>query len=139
MAQGESALSEMRDSLLALEEEIDLLRARREQARLEGQTLELVGAVSGASLPGSTAVGAEAARLRQEVDRLEAGNEAKRDSMPGSSKQNRVAADWERLERLKAFQGPKAAPSGDAPQQSGDSASPAQPAQSKTSQPVGGV
>jgi phage shock protein A len=135
VTQGESALSEMRDSLLALQQEIDLLRARREQARLEGQTLDMVGAVSGASLPNSTAVGAEAARLRAEVDRLEAGNEAKRETIPGSAGPNRVAADWERLERLKAFQAQTApgASGSSAPGASGGSTSdPANPAQAES-------
>jgi septal ring factor EnvC (AmiA/AmiB activator) len=111
VTQGERALTEMRDSLLALEQEIDLLRARREQARLEGQTLELVGAVSGAGLPAEGQLGHEAERLRGEVDRLEAGNEALREALPAAPHSNRVAGDWERLERLKAFS-PTAAPSG---------------------------
>jgi chromosome segregation ATPase len=134
VVQGEEALSEMRDSLLALEQEIDLLRARREQARMEGQTLELIGAVSASAQPASGEVGAEAARLRQEVDRLEAGNEAKRENLPGIAKQNRVAADWERLERLKAFQGTKAAPTGAGAEASEASAASPSPGSSKTPQ-----
>jgi DNA repair exonuclease SbcCD ATPase subunit len=104
---GERALMELRDSLLAFEQEIDLLRARREQARLEGQTLDLVSAVTAAAGPATTEVGAQAARLRKEVGALEAGNEARRAGIPVASTPNRVAADWERLERLKAISLPE--------------------------------
>ncbi|QDU69309.1 hypothetical protein [Engelhardtia mirabilis] len=108
IADGERALSDMRDSLLALEQEIDLLRTRRNQARLEGQTLELVSAVAGAPLDFGSALGAEADQLRVEVDRLEAGNEARRSVVPAAGRTNRVAADWERLERLRAIHGGEA-------------------------------
>jgi len=107
---GQRALSDMRDSLLALEQEIDLLRTRREQARLEGDTLELVSTVSGTGLPATGAIGAGAEQLRAEVGRLEAGNEARRAAVPASVTSNRVAADWERLERLKSIQSAAAAP-----------------------------
>ncbi len=116
---GERALSDMRDALLALEQEIDLLRLRRDQAELEGRTLEVVSAVGGPGLlAASTEVGAQTEQLREQVGRLEATNEALRTVVPSVSAAaaNRVARDWERIERLKALRaesGP-AATGGDA-------------------------
>ncbi|MBK8100892.1 MAG: hypothetical protein IPK26_27715 [Planctomycetes bacterium] len=101
---GERALVDMRSALVALEQEIELLRTRREQAELEGKTLDMVSAV--AAVPGSSSpVGAETERLRQDVGKMEAGNEARRAAVPAAGSKNVVARDWERLERLKAIHG----------------------------------
>ena len=100
---GERALTDMKDALLALEQEVELLRTRREQAELEGRTLDLVSAVAAAPGQATTAVGAQAEQLRKDATRLEAGNEARRAGLPTATTSNPVARDWERLERLKSI------------------------------------
>ncbi len=100
---GERALAEMRDALAGLEQEIDLLRTRRDQAQLEAKTLDLVSAVGSAPSPQASRLGTQAAQLRKTVDRLEAGNQARRSNLPSSASTNRLSADWQRLERLAAF------------------------------------
>lgn len=106
---GELALVDMRSALLSLEQEIELLRARREQAELDGKTLDMVAAASAATGV-STSVGKETERLRNEVTKLEVGNEARRSTVPGAAAKNVVVRDWDRLERLKAIHSGSAAP-----------------------------
>jgi DNA repair exonuclease SbcCD ATPase subunit len=110
ITEGERALSDMRDSLLALEQEVELLRTRREQARLESQTLELVSAVQTGPRLDASGVAQEAAQLRTEVDTLEARNEARRTALPSGVTPTRLAEDWARLERLKSIHAATAAP-----------------------------
>ncbi|MBL8897472.1 MAG: hypothetical protein JNM84_07590 [Planctomycetes bacterium] len=106
LAEGEAALQEMEGALIAWQQEVELLRTRREQAEFEGRTLEIVAATQANGLAGPTAgeVGAEAEALRKEVGRMEAENQARREALPGAAAPQKLSRDWERLERLRAVQ-----------------------------------
>ncbi|MFN6104154.1 MAG: hypothetical protein ACK5EA_06860 [Planctomycetaceae bacterium] len=103
--QAEQALASMQTVLEQAEQEVDVLVARRAQAELEGQTLDMAAAVAGNSLLSDDAIAGSLARLRNEVSSLETRNEARRALAPAGtvSGSNRLARQWNRLEALKAF------------------------------------
>lgn len=99
---GDQALADMRHGLLALEQEIETLRARREQAQLEAETLDVVASTTA---PGDRhTLGAATEVLRDEVEAIEVENEVRRGHVPSSrTATTGLARDWDRLERLKAI------------------------------------
>lgn len=102
MSDGEAAVRDMRIALAGLEQEVELLRARRAQAELEAQTLDIVSAVSSSAPSVASGIGSSAKQLRDDVSRLEAGNEARRAALPAAASPNHLSQGWERLERLRA-------------------------------------
>jgi hypothetical protein len=104
--EGELALTEMRRALDAAEQEVAVLKSRREQAETESQTLDMVASVASASAVTSDNVGKSLNRLRTDVSRLESENDAKRGMAPVAGRQstNQLARQWNRLEELKKYQ-----------------------------------
>jgi hypothetical protein len=104
--EGELALTEMRRALDSAEQEVAVLKSRREQAETESQTLDMVASVASASAVTSDNVGKCLNRLRTDVSRLESENDAKRDMAPVAGRQstNQLARQWNRLEELKKYQ-----------------------------------
>ncbi len=121
VADGERALGDMRDALVALEQEIELLRTRREQADLESRTLEMVAGVDAAPGLDASELGSQAEALRRDIERKEAANEARRAGLPVGAGGSATALerDYERLERLRALR--EAQAGSDAPASAGES------------------
>lgn len=102
--EGERAIVEMGEALTGLEQEIAVLRARREQAGLEAETIDLVSTATGKGVVSDDSLARTADELRAQVDTLEAGNEARRAMIPQTAGMaSRVERDWQRLEQLRAI------------------------------------
>jgi len=103
--QAEQALADMRTALDQAEQEVDVLVARRAQAELEGQTLDMAAAVAGNTRLSDEAISGSLARLRNEVSSIETRNEARRALAPAGTagSHNRLSRQWNRLEALKAI------------------------------------
>ncbi len=102
---GQAALNEMKHSLDTTEQEVALLRSRREQANTESLTLDLVSSATAKSETVGADLGASVARLKGKVDQVESRNEARRgmagpDQRPAS---RNIDRHWNRLESLKAI------------------------------------
>ncbi len=104
--EAESALVDMRHALDGAEHEVAVLKSRREQADVESKTLDMVTAVSDGVHTTTEGVGRSLERLRDNVNRKEAVNEAKRGLAPVSSRAstNQLARQWNRLEALQKYQ-----------------------------------
>lgn len=104
--EAESALVDMRHALDGAEHEVAVLKSRREQAEVESKTLDMVTAVSDGVHTTTEGVGRSLERLRDNVNRKEAVNEAKRGLAPVSSRSstNQLARQWNRLEALRKYQ-----------------------------------
>jgi peptidoglycan hydrolase CwlO-like protein len=105
VADGEAALTEMKNRLLEIEQEFAVLKTRRDQARMESETLDLV---AGATAEGSSAtanVGTSVKRLEGQVEQLEARNEARRDvaAVDQRASQGKLSQSFNRLEALKKY------------------------------------
>jgi hypothetical protein len=103
--EGEQAIAEMRGALDNSEQEVAILRSRREQAEVEAKTLDMVASVRSDSGESTASVGKSLGSLKTGVEALEARNEARRTH---ASVENRKAGDslskgWTRLESLKAI------------------------------------
>jgi len=98
-------MAEMRRQLDETEQEVAVLRSRREQAETESQTLDLVSEATAdtESVTGLMSRGVE--RLRTQVDGLEARNAARRDIAPVRVRESggAVSRSFNRLESLKAI------------------------------------
>lgn len=102
---GERALAEMCRALQNTEQEVAVLRSRREQAETESATLDLVSAATTDTESVARLMSDSVERLRGNVDQLEARNCARRDVatvrlQEGSST---VSRGFNRLESLKAI------------------------------------
>jgi hypothetical protein len=97
------ALDEMHQALDATEQEVAVLRSRRQQAEIEAQTLDMVNV--GAESDDTQAVSRSLNRLRNDVSQLEAQNEAERELAPVSQRAsaNQLSRHWSRMEELKAI------------------------------------
>ena len=104
--EAESALVDMRHALDGAEHEVAVLKSRREQAEVESKTLDMVTAVSDGVHTTTEGVGRSLDRLRDNVTRKEAVNEAKRGLAPVNSRSstNQLARQWNRLEALRKYQ-----------------------------------
>jgi chromosome segregation ATPase len=104
--EAESALVDMRHALDGAEHEVAVLKSRREQAEVESKTLDMVTAVSDGVHTTTEGVGRSLDRLRENVTRKEAVNEAKRGLAPVNSRAstNQLARQWNRLEALRKYQ-----------------------------------
>ena len=105
--EAEAALTEMRRALEGAELEVTVLKSRREQAEIESRTLDMVDSVAAGSSAATDNVGKSLDRLRGDVTRIEAENDAKRTLAPADAKTstNRLARNWNRLESLKKLSG----------------------------------
>jgi septal ring factor EnvC (AmiA/AmiB activator) len=102
--EGEQAVLDMKVSLDTAEQEVLVLRSRREQAEAESKTLDMVASVSGRSGEATASVGKSLEDLKGGVAKLEARNEARRSNAPVSERtENALSKGWSRLESLKAI------------------------------------
>lgn len=102
---GQTALNEMKHSLDSTEQEVAMLRSRREQANTEALTLDLVSSATAKSQSVGAELGQSVARLKGTVDQVEARNEARR-GMAGPEQRpasRTIDRHWSRLESLKAI------------------------------------
>jgi hypothetical protein len=81
--QAERCIARLEHSMTSLVSEVDMLRTRRFNAALESRNLDMIGAICAAADPTMSEIGGEAERLRQEILRLEIGNDARRHSLAG--------------------------------------------------------
>ena len=102
---GESALAEIRHGLDATEQEVAVLRSRREQAEVETQALDLVNAATTNQDSVAASFNKSVDRLRETVDKTEARNEARRSTGSMSERQSShtITRSFNRLESLKAI------------------------------------
>lgn len=103
--EGEQAVNEMRTALDNSEQEVAILRSRREQAEVEAKTLDMVAAVTSGNGETSASVGKSLEKLKGGVEELEARNEARRTHAPAEHRKagNQLSKGWTRLESLKAI------------------------------------
>ena len=111
LSEGERALTQMCAALEQLDQEVAVLRSRREQAQVESATLDLIASATAGRQNVADDVNQTVVRLKQDVQKMEARNEARRslapvDARPGSQ----VGRAWSRLEALKAYHDAEAAP-----------------------------
>ncbi|MCY2994820.1 MAG: hypothetical protein NTY19_44210 [Planctomycetota bacterium] len=104
LSEGERALAEMRTALEGLDQEVAVLKSRREQAQVEAATLDLISSATAGQQTAAANVVQSEVRLKQEVQKLEARNGARRtlasvDARP----QNQLGRVWSRLEALKTY------------------------------------
>ena len=103
--EGELALNEMKRALDMTEQEVAVLRSRRDQADVESSTLDLVSSATANRETVGTVMNEGLARLKGKVNEVEARNEARRGT--GSLEQrptsNSIGRQWNRLESLKAI------------------------------------
>lgn len=104
LTEGERALTEMRSALEGLDGEVAVLRSRREQARVESTTLDLISSATVGQQTVAADVSQSVARLKQDVQKLEARNEARRSLTPVDERSgDQVCRAWSRLEALKTY------------------------------------
>lgn len=103
--EGELALTEMRFGLDETEQNVALLKTRREQAEVESQTLDLVNSATTNADTVATSLNKSIDRLKENVDQTEARNAARRDtaSVADRTSVNQVSRSFNRLESLKAI------------------------------------
>lgn len=102
--EGEQAIAEMKSSLDTAEQEVLVLRSRREQAEVEAKTLDMVAVVSGRTGEATVTVGKSLEDLKGGVEKIEARNEARRANAPLMERsENALTKGWSRLETLKAI------------------------------------
>lgn len=104
-AEGDQALAEMKRQLEQTEQEVAVLRSRREQAETESQTLDLVSTTTANRESVASSLNRGVERLRTNVDKLEARNEARRGVTSITERQstNQLSRAFNRLESLKAI------------------------------------
>ena len=105
ISESELALDQLRDVLDNTEQEVALLKTRRDQAELEAETLQLLSSVASRQERTATAVKSSLDRLRNDVEHLEAENLAVRELAPvdQSVKRNRLNQQWDRFQKLEEF------------------------------------
>jgi predicted nucleic acid-binding Zn-ribbon protein len=110
LTEGERALTEMRTSLDGLDQEVAVLKSRREQAQVEAATLDLISSATAGQQTVAAAVGQNVDRLKQDVQKIEARNEARRSLAPADARpSNQLGRAWSRLEALKTYHDAEAA------------------------------
>ena len=105
VAEGERALADMRRGLDDTEQQVAVLKTRREQADVASQTLDLVSAATTNQDTVAASLNKSVDRLKDNVTKTEARNEARRStaSVTERSNSNQVARSFNRLESLKAI------------------------------------
>jgi polyhydroxyalkanoate synthesis regulator phasin len=111
LTDGEWALTEMRTALEGLDQEVAVLKSRREQAQVEGATLDLISSATTGQQTVASSVGQSVDRLKTDVAKLEARNDVRRDLAPVAARpSNQLGRAWSRLESLKAIRDAVAPP-----------------------------
>jgi len=105
IADGEAALSEMKNKVLEIEQEFAVLKTRRDQARMEAETLDLVASATADGSSSTASIGKSVDRLASKVETLEARNAARRDIAPAEQRiaTGKMAKSFNRLEALKKY------------------------------------
>jgi hypothetical protein len=105
VADGEAALTEMKNRMLEVEQEFAVLKTRRDQARMESDTLDLVAGATNDRSSTSAHIGDSVDRLAGQVETLEARNAARRDvaSVEQRVSTGRLTQSFNRLEALKKY------------------------------------
>ncbi len=112
LTDGERALTEMRTALEGLDQEVAVLRSRREQARVESATLDLISSATAGPQTVAANVSQTVERLKEDVQKFEARNEARRSLAPVDERSgNQLGRAWSRLEALKTYHDAEAAQS----------------------------
>ena len=103
--EGQLALNEMKSSLDHSEQEVAVLRSRRDQAEVESSTLDLVSSATSKRETVGTVMNDGLTKLKGNVDKLEARNEARRGMTSLGQRQTStsVGRSWNRLESLRAI------------------------------------
>lgn len=103
--EGEQALADMRRGLDDTEQQVAVLKTRREQAEVESQTLDLVSSATADQDTIASSLSRSVDRLQENVSKTEARNDARRGltSVSGRSGSNQIARGFNRLESLKAI------------------------------------
>jgi len=104
VTEGERAIADMRVALETTEQEVAILKARREQAEVEETTLDMVASATDRHTAAASMTGG-IDKLKQDVEKLEARNEARRHLAPVTEREtaNRLGHSWSRLEELKGY------------------------------------
>jgi chromosome segregation ATPase len=105
LTESERALADMRLALEKTDQDVALLKGRREQAQVESSTLDMLAAATADHTSKAAAFGQGVERLKKEVESLEARNDARRGLAPVSEREpgNQLTRSWNRLEALKAY------------------------------------
>ncbi len=105
VADGEQALTSMKSKMLEIEQEFAILKTRRDQARMEAETLDLVAGVTSAGKSSTANAGVSVDRLGDQVEGLEARNAARRDvaSVDQRVTTGKLTQTFNRLEALKRY------------------------------------
>jgi predicted nucleic acid-binding Zn-ribbon protein len=102
--EGERALNEMRTALEGLDQQVAVLRSRRDQAQVESATLDLISSATAGRQTVAANVSQTVDRLQHDVQKIEARNEARRSLAPADARPgNQVGRAWSRLEALKTY------------------------------------
>ena len=103
--EGQLALNEMKHALGHSEQEVAVLRSRRDQAEVESSTLDLVSSATAKRETIGSVMNDGLTKLKGNVDKLEARNEARRGvtSVGQRSSSSSIARSFNRLESLKAI------------------------------------
>lgn len=111
VTEGERALADMRSALETTEQEVAVLKSRREQAEVESTTLDMISSVTADSHTAAAAMNDGLGKLKQDVAKLEARNDARRNLAPVAERTpaNRLGRSWNRLEELKTYHDQQAA------------------------------
>ena len=105
VAEGEAAIAEMKHRLLEIEQDFAVLKARRDQAHMEADTLDLVAGATADRSSAASEIGKSVKRLEGQVEKLEARNDARRsmDSVENRVSKSKLARSFNRLEALKKY------------------------------------
>ncbi|MCA9130021.1 MAG: hypothetical protein KDB22_23195 [Planctomycetales bacterium] len=123
VADGVSALSVMKNEILEIEQVFVILKTRRDQARMESETLDLVAGAASSADSSTLAIGSNIDRLQGQVEHLEASNAARRDVAPVSQRSStgKLTQSFNRLDALKKYAEDSAAAVSRAPNAKNDS------------------
>ena len=105
VADGEAALAAMKAEVLEIEQEFAILKTRRDQARMESDTLDLVDGAMSTGQSSTASIGKSINRLEGQVENLEARNAARREvaSVDQRASTGRLTKTFNRLEALKRY------------------------------------
>lgn len=105
VSEGEAAIAEMKNRLLEIEQDFAVLKARRDQARMESDMLDLVAGATADQSSATSEIGKSVERLEGQVQKLEARNEARRGmaSVEKWAPKIKLARSFNRQEALKKY------------------------------------
>jgi hypothetical protein len=105
VAEGEAALAEMKNRLLEIDQAFAMLKSRRDQARMDSETLDFVAHATTDQSFTTSEIGQVLNRLEGQVEKLEARNEARRvlASMDQRALNGKLTRPYNRLEALKRY------------------------------------